>query len=365
MCAALLITLGISGQDAAIWRVHLRGERDYVLKQSLPGSDGAVWLLVGSRPKGKLGDRKQEFELRRVDASGTLSEPMAIPRMPDSVVDDPLCVALGGSVITVLTTRNGIDVSRFNEKTQSLQGHSSIVAPEPHVFVGAVFPLASGELLIVGRSGTRPWMARINTKLDVVWNQVIDGLPKGFVEGGVANADGSFTLSGVQVVGRSTNLWVASFDKDGKLKTQVALDGMRAHIVSDDNGYVLLHDERDGGWDLWARGFSSELAQRWQRRIATGAKLPPSFALASGPESGWVASFGSERKPVLMVARGDEIAWTHTEPALSETWERIWNVGTPIVIGDSVVFPYTVLTVDAGGEQRQMVTIAKLPGVSQ
>ena len=202
-------------------------------------------------------------------------------------------------------------------------------------------------------------MAKLDARMAEVWNRVIEDVPAIVIEDGIGRKDGSFALCGTGLDGNETHLWLASFNKDGDLKSQETLKGLTSRIAVSGSGYVVIHDRREDNLDIWVRGFSAAFSQQFERRIAAGQE-DTSFELRKSTGDGWLAAFGAGRRPMLTAGRDDAILWTHTEPAFSKTWESLWNVGTPLVSGKSVIFPYTLLSVDDKGDQRQIIAVAKV-----
>lgn len=344
-------------ENPAAWRNYVRGDREYELKRSFAGKQGTTWLLIGTRAMGKLGGDAQELELRRVDAQGAIGEPIAIAGRSSL---DPVATLVGESVVVAVSTSSGVEITWIGEQSRAVQARKTIPATSRDLLATAVVPLTEGALLLVGRSGSDPWMAKLSAGLDVLWNHVLADAPAAVLEDAVGLKDGSFVVTGADVEGEKASIWVASFDKEAKPRAQTTFPGLQSRITADGNGFVVIHDRQEGNWDIWARGFSSALEPRWERRIATGGDLPPSFEVRNAPGGGWLTTFGSEQKVNVIAGRADAIEWSHSEPALSQTWESVWNVGSPVVSNGQVVFPYTLLSVNESGEQRQIVGVTKL-----
>lgn len=81
----------------------------------------------------------------------------------------------------------------------------------------------------------------------------------------------------------------------------------------------------------------------------------PTFGITAGSEGTWVAAFDKQGRAHFAAGRGGEITWQRAAPQLSATWERVWNVGRPVITGSTAVFPYTLSSVNEQGELRQIV----------
>lgn len=368
---ALAIGLPCVVAAAALQRTtaaSIRGDREYSLKNSAVAADGSVWLVAGVRPKGRLGG-PDIIQVHHIGSDSSVKAPIDAAELIPGASGKPVVGTSGNAVMLAAATgERDVTVVTIDPKTHRAMNRKSFTLPGFDAFVANVVALPSGSFLLLGRTGAQAWMLKLDAGLAPAWERVIEDVPATIALDAAAGADGSFAVAGAHATeAGESHVWIASFTKEGVVKKHAATGGLQARIASDGRGgYVVLHDYRDAAWDVWARGFSADLEERWSERVATGSKLAPSFEISEAQQGQWIIATEKERRP--WVALGDangKIVWSHEEPSGSAVWESVWNVGAPAMSGATAVLSYTVLTVDEKREQRQEIRVVRLSRKSE
>jgi len=334
----------------------VRGEREFEITEAIGTSPQNAWVVIASRRKGNFGGPEQTLELRKLDSKGTLrTAPALQPALAEAQTGETVFALAGEAVVAAAAKRNVVTLTRI-DAARGNAARNTIQTPGRNAHVSAIVPIQGADLLLLGRGGRYAWIARVGNDLQAQWTKSIQEFPAAFTSDAVVLPDGSFVACGGAIVDGRKSVWAATFDANGAVKEQIATAGTDARIAIDPaGGYVLLHDAEEGGtYDVWLRGLSPTLAVRWSRRLSTGSKMNPSMELAKNAGDVWVAAFESEARVSIAAGRGNDVTWTHTPSALSKTWEALWSIARPIVSGSTVILPYTVVTVDERGEQRQV-----------
>lgn len=357
LCVLCFIATIAEGANP-VWSTTVQGESEIELKGSAPAQDGGLWLLVGLRERGRLAGLGQAFELRRVDSLGNenLREPLRLPSQARAI-EPVIGVGATGPVVAWPAGDGIVNVQRLDAKTGKVLGTASITTPDADVFITGVAKVG-GDLVVLGRTGVSGFMLRT------------DGSNAGPVSV-ISEGDTTVLVSGtgrrseeVSVLGKTLHedgvveTWIGTFSASGRRIVEGDF-GEEARVVSRGNGGVVVaHDaKRDGGWDVWVKGFSANLEEQWRIQVVAGARRQPRFNLGSG-SSGWILAVERDRRLAVTLGTdsGTHDAWRVVQP-LNEKWERLWNVGIPEISGDRLIVPFTVVTLDDAGAQHQVVRV--------
>lgn len=366
-----------------VWEKHFADDHlEYEYKMASLSGSNEIWLVVGTRPKGKLGGLQSLFLWKIDKTTGKkISEfngkifaknkkDKKDKKDKDKTGDitytkiHALTVMQDGDIFLVLEySDHHVSLIKISKKDGTPLFVKQIEESNHSMMITKIIPVKDHHYLFIGRNAGMPLLMKLDNSGNIIWKKTVVDADISLFMDGLSFENGGYALLGSQLSSpEKTNVWIGKFDADGNLLGEIEFPGRFGSIAGDEaGGLVVVSDQRDsGGWDILVRKFDMKLEQSWEVKILSEVNTLAPFRISGLPDGSFILTGTNES--MLWVSRikaTGEIIWDHIHRDRSAQWEKLWNFD--LASSDSeIIIPYTMLTVDSKGEQRQVVKIIKL-----
>jgi hypothetical protein len=369
---AILLLAGTVRADAratvpqATWQQRfVSPEAEYEYKAgSLAADGGAIWLVVGQRPKGALSG-PQSLWLWQLDAGGAKQREIDLATISPRALTDvkDLVVRPNGSLLLIGQAGDGLFVllgydpqrgERLLAKDLSRAGQ--------RFFINGFVSLGEDRYAVLGRAGSSGVALALRADGETIWEQVLSSEKVTVLSDGVRMDDSRLMLVGSYLdPAGSTAIWVGTLDAGGKLTASTSFPGRYASIARGPDGqFAVLSDARgSAAWDVSLRGMTAELRQTWNVPLVSDPNIVFPFEL-SQVAGGEVIVSGAKDQHLWLarVGREGKMQWSAAVRDDGAKQENVWNYDV-LSSGDTFVVPYSTMIVNDQLEQRQELRVVK------
>lgn len=349
------------------WEHEIRADdADYDLQGVAAGGGGdGVWVLVGSRPKGRL-SVPAAYLLTHLDNSGapTLRFDVATAvKIAEGGYSYVPIAAIGANRVALVARSGNRTVLAVFDGKSGQQVRESTIQPAGDLLVTKAITIADGALLLLGRIGAEGWFARVDEFGRTAWEKRLGAEEIPVVLDGGPTADGGFVLLGSAVPTAADPItWVGKVNAQGGVVAQARLHVYAESLGVGADGSSLLVGGRQGadGKDEWTRVLTASLEETGSpSTIVSALRFPYEFKSAQA-RGGWVVVGGTrDHLPWLgLVTSTGQLAWSDTrryDPKL-----------IPIAGRSDVVFDresgfavFDLALLDAQAAQRNTIRVVK------
>lgn len=326
----------------------------------------ALWIVVGSRPLGKLSG-PQNLTLWRMDSAGNVAGRMDVHGLSEKAdVRYSRVQAMAvrdGSVLLAMESENhAVYLVRMDEANSKVVFTKDVGTGSDAIFIKKILLTGDNGYLLIGRKLDGPVMIKMDMAGNIVWKSIVGGEKVSLFTDGVEDG-GGFTLAGSYIESSGvTGIWVGKFDVNGKLILKKELNGRYAVVARDgDAGYVVVNDAAGAnGWDVWAHWLNNDLTESAVAGIASNIEMHHPFKTGNVSQGEFLTVGAQEsRLWLLRGKKGGDIIWSHIRRDTNTILEKIWNYDL-VESNGSVYIPYTMMRVNEKMEMRQIIKIIKL-----
>jgi hypothetical protein len=326
----------------------------------------ALWLVVGSRPVGKLSG-PQNLSLWRIDSSGNVAGKIDVQGLSDRndvryARVQAMAVKDGTVLLAMESEDHAVYLVRMDEANGKVVFTKDVGTRSDSILVKKILLTGDDGYLLIGRKMDSAVIIKMDMAGNIIWKKIVSNEKVSMFTDGVED-DSGFSLAGSYIDSSGvTSLWVGKFDLNGKLLLKKELNGRYAAIAKDgEAGYVILNDVAGPkGWDVWVHWLTSDLTESTGAMIAANIEMYRPFKTGNISQGEFMTVGAKEsRLWLLRGKKGGDIIWSHVRRDMNTTWEKIWNFDL-IESKGNVYIPYTMFRVNEKMEQRQIIKVIKL-----
>jgi len=328
-----------------------------------------LWTLVGIRPHGQLAG-PQQYHLWRVDTQGkklrdidlTVAPPLNRSQTIESRVYG--LVALNNGKLGLLVgSAAGTAFFSIDADTRETVSSQPVKGLPSGSFVAKVLQDANGGIILVGGSGGRGLLAKLNDSGELQASSFIADQDLTVLTDGISLPDHTFILLGEHLddSGKTTT-WLAKVSEKGEVltKTKFAGQGGVISCSSASRCGIVYSVTGTTDWKAVVRAIDDSLAPVWETEIQSGLKINAPWRLLAMNNGTLLVAGGNAKHRLWVGALSREGALVSSrifeEPSVQ--WQRLWNFDL-LPSQHEFVIPLTQLIVGKELDQRQVFKVLR------
>ncbi len=337
---------------SAVMATHWGGGQGIALAAS--GMDHDCWVKLWL-----IGADGHVIAERQVDIPPAM-DPAGRPRRVLATLQ-ALTTSRSGDVVLLIKGRGpGLWMAKVRRAGRELLLENVRIPLTGDIAVSKMFETSDGRFLLLGRSGTNAFVAKLTFDGQVIWHRKLGQGKTSFLIDGIQTSGGGAILVGNSGDFKSFRLdgpsavWLWAIDAAGRTTQETNFPGRFGSITGSAQHWFVAYD-RDGSLsreDLRLRALDMDLKPRWDVSVASGER---GFSRVK------VAPIGSDELLVVGSRLGRPCLWK-VQHSGSVTWERVVPFTPesmdfiPVVVGDDIVLASWIFTdaAEAGGQTLRL-----------
>lgn len=313
-----------------------------------------LFVALKKRPAGQT-TQAWTLWIWSIDSTGKITQTLELTEPNQSpTLDGPDIPAItvlrdGSLACATVTKKAGLRLGRIKDGHVNWTARDTSI--DTNLYISRMVPASDDNLLVLGRTGTRPIYMKITPDGHKLWQRISDDNKPGVVFDGIATNDGGgilvtdFWNGDPFMIGESW-IRIAKVDTNGTVTSEKKIRGRRPQIApSGRGGFVIVYDQSESvGQQVALQAFDERFGPTWSKAVLANKRGLSTLKIAGTMQDDFVIAGGNDLSLFIsVVGSGGRDEWSFEDEHTQSSDFNVLSTQNGFV----VVYPL-ISTIDIG-----------------